>query len=119
MSDQLRGQVPGLDDEQLDELTSDFVQVFGDRYFGEERSPMTGVLKTVLFDKEPEIEFTTALEQALASVSKEGLRFEGFELHHGDTTVPIPGPFRVKAARIHDIDHVRQTCVFALSLQRS
>lgn len=118
MSEELRGRVPDLEDEQLEELSSMVVYVIADRVFGSTKAPMSGILKTILLGKEPEIEFSCELSDALLSIKTDGLRFDGFELHHGEDTIPIPGPFLVLAARIHDIDSVRQTCVLALSLKR-
>ncbi len=118
MSEQLRGQVPELEDDQLEMLSNKFVYVVAARRFAEKSAPMSGILKTILLDKEPEIEFVVELGEALISIKTDGLYFDGFELHHGEETVEIPGPFNVKAARIHDIDAIRQTCVFALSLKK-
>ncbi len=118
MSEQLRGQVPELEDDQMEELSNKFVYVIAARKFAEKPAPMSGILKTVLLDKEPEIEFVVELSDALFSIKTDGLCFDGFELHHGEEIIEIPGPFLVKAARIHDIDAIRQTCVFALSLKK-
>lgn len=118
MSEQLKGQVPEFDDERLDEIAGSFVHVIADRRFKGEPDPLVGMLKTILFNVEPELEFTVELAEAIRSVSTDGLTFGGFELHHGETDTKIPGPFSVVSARIQDIDPARQTCVLALHLKR-
>lgn len=127
MSDVLKGNVPEIEDAQsLEKASMQAVFVIADRQFNGKSNPMSGILRTILFDKEPEIEFVTQLDDALMTVSTEGLAFGGFELQHGETSIPFTAGedpkgkwyFGVRAIRILDIDIMRQTCVLALSLKR-
>jgi hypothetical protein len=120
MSDALKGRLPELESEMVDQLQGQYVHVIADRHIGTQHLPLTGLLRTVLFDVHPEIEFKVELAEALATVRANELRFEKFELQHGEeTTLEMPGPFTVKAARIQEIDPLTQTCVLALQLQRA
>jgi len=118
MSDTLKDHLPDLESDVVDQLQDQYVHVVADRRIGAKSLPITGLLVSVLFDVQPEIEFKVELSEALITVSANTLSFVSFELHHGETTVPIPGPFIVKAARIQDIDALNQMCVLSLQLQR-
>lgn len=127
MSDMLKGNVSDLashddDDPYMEAVTSAetrYVHVIADRRVANKSLPLVGLLRTVLFDEQPEIEFKVDLTEALATVKAAGLSFAGFELEHGTEVVKMPGPFIVKAARIQEIDPLTQTCVLALHLTRS
>ena len=119
MSDALRGQLPELESEMAEHMQGQYVHVVADRRIGGQQLPLAGLLRTVLFDTSPEIEFKVELAEALATVKANDLSFGSFELQHGEeTTLQMPGPFTVKAARIQEIDPMTQTCVLALQLQR-
>lgn len=119
MSDILKDQVPELESDAVDELQKQYVHVIADRRIGGQQVPIAGLLVAVLFDITPELEFRVELGEALATVKAEQLSIHSFELQHGDVTVPVPGPFMVKAARIQDVDVFNQTCVLSLQLQRA
>ncbi len=120
MSDALRGQLPELESDEIDQLSSQYVHVVVDRWVGQQQIPLIGLLKSVLFDLEPELEIKVELKEALSVVKARDLRVEGFELQHGeDETVTVPGPFNIKAARIEDINAQMQTCVLSLQLLRA
>lgn len=121
MSDALRDQLPEGDDSQspFDELQNNAVYVVIDRRVGGLKKPITGVLSSVLFGVEPEIEVMVSLESALETVQAERLEILGIELQHGENvTVPMPGPFNVKVARIDKIDVIQQSCILGMQLQR-
>jgi hypothetical protein len=119
MSDALKGQLPELESEIVEHMQSQYVHVIADRRIGTQRLPLVGLLQTVLFDAQPEIEFKVELTEALATVKAVDLKFNGFQLQHGEgSTIDMPGPFNVKAARIQEIDAINQTCVLSLQLQR-
>lgn len=119
MSDTLKKVLPDLDGDNMSQLVGEGIYVVADRRVGGQQLPLAGVLRSVLFDIVPEIEMRIELSEALAVVQTEGLTFESFELHHGEqTTVKLPGPFTVKAARIEEIDVPAQLCVLLLQLQR-
>ncbi len=120
MSDVLKGQLPELESDAIDELHGQYVHVIADRFMNGAQLPLAGLLRTVLFDQAPEIEMKIELSEALKTVKANDLRFDSFELQHGDEeTLVMPGPFIVKAARIQEIDPTTQTCVLALHLQRT
>lgn len=117
VSDALRDQLP--DDFESTGLPEDqFVVVVAVRNDGSENPIITGVLRTVLFDVEPEIEFKVLLSDSFDIIQAQRLGFEKFELHYGKRMIELVGPFTVKAARIQDIDVVNQMCVLALHMQR-
>jgi len=119
MSDVLKGQLPELESDAIDELQDQYVHVIADRFMNGHQQPLAGLLRTVLFDQSPEIEIKIELSEALKTVRANDLRFDSFELQHGEKeTVIMPGPFTVKAARIQEIEPATQTCVLALHLQR-
>lgn len=118
MSDVLRGSVPELEGETAP--AANHVVVIADRITngGTKRDALVGVLRGILFDVDPEIEFRIALEEAMNIVQAPGLSFGGFELHHGERIIPMPGPFVVKAARIDDINVPDQLCTLSLHLKK-
>lgn len=119
MSETLKGQLPDLGDEVFDNLANGGIYVVMDRRVAKQQQPLAGVLRSVLFDVVPEVEMRVELAEALAVVQAQDLVIEGVELQHGEeTTVKMPGPFTVKAARIQEIDVPAQLCVLALQLQR-
>ncbi len=118
MSDVLKDKVPELESDAVDELQNQYVHVVADRRIGGQQIPIAGLLVAVLFGAIPELDFKVELSEALITVKADQLSINSFELQHGDVTVPVPGPFYVKAARIQDIDVFNQTCVLSLQLQR-
>ena len=121
MSEALKGQVPGLeeDEDPFQHVAGRAVYAVIDRRIGNQQLPFGGMLRSVLFGLEPEVEVLVELPEALATVKAESMQIVGVELHHGEeTTIPIPGPFIVKAARIDNIDVVQQSCALSLQLQR-
>lgn len=121
MSDELHGNVPALEDESGEaDITSNFVMVVAARRVGAEQQPVTGALRTVLFDPtQPEIEIRVEMKDAFDIIEANNQVFDKFDLHHGERIVPMAGPFVVKAARIQDIDVVNQVCTLGLLLDRA
>ena len=106
-------------DDSFKAISDSAVYVIIDRRLAGQQAPVSGVLRSVLFDVEPEVELLMELTEAFAMVRAESMTIGGFELHHGEeSTVKVPGPFTVKAARIQEIDVLQQSCVMALQLQR-
>lgn len=119
MSDVLRDRMPELESDVVDKLHEQYVHVIMDRRISGQQQPLTGLLRSVLFDVQPEVEVKVDLEDALNTVKATELVIMGFELQYGtDGTVAVPGPFTVKAARIQDVDPSTQTCVLAVQLHR-
>lgn len=120
MSETLKDQLPeGEVDDPLAQFSGTAVYVVADRCIGGQRAPLTGLLRSVLFGAEPEIKIMVELSEALATVNAENMQILGIELQHGqETTIPIPGPFVVKAACIDNIDVVQQSCILSLQLLR-
>lgn len=120
MSDALKGQLPELESDEIDHLSDQYVHVIIDRRVAGQKVPLVGLLRSVLFDLEPELDVKVELTEALAVVKARDLAIAGFELQHGEeSTVEVPGPFTIKAARIEDINAQTQTCVLMLQLQRA
>jgi len=124
MSDVLYGQVAAdVEDEAVNEaadaLERTVVNVVADFRFGQgEPTAVCGILRSVLFGKEPELEFRVTLEDAFSVVDGQDIAFLGFELHHVDKVIKVPGPFNVTGARIDEVDAVHGLCVLSLGLQR-
>lgn len=119
MSDVLKGQIPELDDQHVDDIEEKYVHVVAERFVNNQRVPIAGLLQSVLFDVVPEIEIKVALQDALETANADGLSFGSFFITYGETKVTLKGPFIVKAARIQDINETSQTCVIALCLNRA
>jgi len=120
-SESLRERLPDIEDggDPFDQIAGQAVYVVIDRRIANQKKPLSGVLRSVLFGSEPELEVMVELSEALATVKAEQLEFFGIELHHGEEmTVPMPGPWTIKAARIDDIDVVRQSCILGVQLTR-
>ena len=124
MSEVLRGRVdPEIEDEATqmgaDALEKSVVSVIANVQIGTGKStPIVGILRSVLFEAEPELEFRVTLDDALSLVSAANPQFLGFELHHGDKVIKTPGPFTIKGARIDDIDPLQSLCILSLGLKR-
>lgn len=120
MSDALRGQIPELEgEERPDPFEGKHVVVVAQKVVGNASTGLVGVLRGVHLGVEPEIEFRIDLSEALGLVQAQDLSFNGFELHHGESTVvKIPGPFIVKAARIDEISPAEQLCTIGLHLMK-
>ncbi len=119
MSDALKGQLPDFEDEKVARMSEQYVHVIIDRWVADKPVPLVGLLRSVLFDTEPELDVKVDLIEALEVVKSTDLMIKGFELQHGaDTTISVPGPFSVKAARIDNIDAMTSTCILMLQLQR-
>jgi|SRR5579885_790021 len=124
MSDVLKGRVPEeLEDEAvagaIDALEKSVVNVIAKIQIGEGKATaVCGILRSVLFETEPELEFRVTLDDALAIVEAQSLQFLGFELQHDKRTIKCPGPFLIKGARIDDIDAPNGLCTLSLGLKR-
>lgn len=126
MSDVLRDRVqidPAMEDEAVlgaaDVLEGGVVSVIANVQIGTGKSTaIVGILRSVLFENEPELEFRVQLDDALDLVTVQNLQFLGYELHHGDRIIKTPGPFLVKGARIDNIDPASSLCDLSLGLKR-
>ena len=124
MSDILRGRVPEeLEDEAMagavEALEKSVISVVANVQVGSGKATaVTGILQSVLFENEPELEFKLVLDDALAIVEAQQLQFLGFELHYGERVVKVPGPLIIKGARIDQIDTAHGLCVLSLGFKR-
>lgn len=120
MSEALRGRLPeDMEDEAATSpLEANMVTVVLHMQFGAQKTAVVGILRSVLFENEPEVESKVQLDEALTIVSAEKMVFLGFELHHGERVIPCPGPFAIKGARIDDIDIASGMCLLSLGLKR-
>jgi len=120
MSDTLKGNVPVLEDEPAppDPLENQHVVVIAAKRVGSQVDAIVGILRGVLFDVDPEIEFRIQLSEAMDIIEAPGISFDGFELHHGERIINMGGPYLVKAARIDDISSKDQMCTLGLHLKK-
>lgn len=118
MSDTLRGNVPALEnDEQVQDVESDnYVFVTAEKISNHERTAVIGILRGIELGIEPQVEMRLSIVHALDIIETPGLLFGRFELKTLDRVVNIPGPFKVKSARLFDIDTISQMCTLGLHL---
>ncbi len=77
MSESLKGVLPGEgEDDFIAAAQEQYVHVIADRRIAGQQLPIAGLLRTVLFDEKPEIEFKVALVDALETVKAEELPAE-------------------------------------------
>lgn len=120
VSDALRDQLPDdLDAEVASELDASAISVVIAVQVGDTQKGVAGILRSVLFEKEPEVELRVTVDDALAFVSAANLRVINFELQTGDRTIKVDGPFSVKGARIDDISIDNQLCTLSVGMQKS
>lgn len=124
MSDELKGQVPSLEDddnqhaERVKQITAGLLSIIAHRKLAGVPSPIFGIVREILFDDPFEVMFKTDIESALSTVEAEDVSFDSLELRNGERIIAIPGPFSVKAQRIMEIEPEDQACVLALCLTR-
>lgn len=120
MSDELRGTVPDLEEEvPEDPNAGQHVVVIAHRRVMEQIDPIVGILRSVLLNGiEPKIEFRVQMKDAMDIVDTPGVSFDGFELHHGERIIKVPGPYIVTAAQIDDISPPDQMCTLGLHLKK-
>jgi hypothetical protein len=119
MSDVLKGTIPELEDEiAKDPISGKHVIAIAHRVVAGKADGLVGILRGVLFGKDPEIAFRIELNDAMDIVDAPQLHFNGFEFHHGERIIKMPGPFLVEAARIDDISAQDQMCTLSLHLKR-
>lgn len=118
MSDTLRGNVPALEsDGQVQDVEADnYVFVTAEKISNHERVAVVGILRGIELGLEPQVEMRLSIVHALDIIETPGLLFGGFELKTLDRVVNIPGPFKVKSARLFDIDTLAQMCTLGLHL---
>lgn len=120
MSDTLRGNVAGLDEDveaTIEREQSKFVVVIAERVEEGSSETIVGILRGLLVGPTIELEFRTSLEIAMAIVGNDKVSFKRFELHHGLTIVPLRGPFKIKATRVDEISSADQMCTLGLHLE--
>lgn len=119
MSEALKGQVPELDGEQIEEIAAKHVTVLLERIVGGKSDPMVGILRGMLLGDNPEIEFRCSIEDAMLVLGTQDLHVGKIQLHHGDgALVEVSGPFDVKARRIDEIVAQDQLCTLGLHLMK-
>lgn len=127
MSDVLRGNVPELEDAVEDASEKQVAEYHAVIVLAQKSikdpnrpppQPFAGILRGVLFGLEPEIEFRVEMKEAMDIIEAPDLSFDGFELHHGERIIKMPGPFIIKAARIDEISPQEQLCTLGLHLKK-
>ena len=123
MSDALRGNIPQLENDIpiLDPNAGEHIVVIAAKRVYQQSTPVgvAGILREVLFDVEPAIQFRVMLTDALDIIEELGVSFDGFELHHGQRIIPLVGPFMIKSASIKEISPQDQMCTLQLLLKRT
>jgi hypothetical protein len=87
--------------------------------FGSTPNVMVGMLRSVLFDFEPEIDVRMQAADAFGIVSANNVSVLGIEIHRGENVVTLgQGPFVIKCARIDEISIADGLCTLSLGLKR-
>ena len=120
MSEALKGRLPAeLEDEAAETLGNQAISAVIKLKIGDKSTAVIGILRSVLFEKEPELEARVALDDAFNIVSSQNVTFLGFELHYGEkAVVKVDGPFVVKGVRLDEVDALNQLCLLSLGLKR-
>ena len=116
MSDVLKGQIPTIEDELVEQKVETSVIVIAQRVMGAKNEPLVAILKGVLFGVEPEVELRVCLDDAFNVIQATDMTLASLELHHGERIISMPGPFIIKQARIDEISD--QMCTLGLHLKR-
>ena len=83
------------------------------------QSYLVGVLRSVLFGDEHEVEVAVSLDDAMPLVAdRSDVVVNSFELKRGAVTDVTQGKFHLSALRISDINAVENTCVLGFLLKR-
>lgn len=118
MSDELVGQVPDLEDEELNNLINNLVLVsMKDAASGIE---ISGPAAAILFSGEPEVEVKMNIAAAInVMANKSNLtKIDSVKVLHNGIVASIEGEFYVDLAKILDINVDEQTCLLALGLKK-
>lgn len=122
MSDVLKGSIPDIEDDVPDagqQGTQHVVVIAAKRAANKpEPTPIVGILRGVMFGVDPQVEFRVQLSDALDIIEQPNVSFDGFELHHGERIIKMPGPFLITAARIDEIIVQDQMCTLGLHLKK-
>jgi hypothetical protein len=122
MSDTLKGQVAGLEDQDDQQQEPQFIVVVLERIVGGTSFvPLVGSLVSVLYDEHVELEMRVELEDGFHTMviaAKSGFRVNSFKMAMGESHVEVNGQFTVEAIRIQEIDHAAQMCVLAMKLRK-
>ena len=118
MSEELVGQIPDLDEENLGRLISNLIIVsIHDENTGFE---ISNPVSAILFSNEPEIEFKISIAEAINILTnKEKLhKIPSIKILHDNKVSIIEGEFYLDLAKILDINLNDQTCILALGLKK-
>jgi len=82
-------------------------------------SKLLGIVRSILFGNEYELEIVVDVEEALLLVTREGQIITGVELQRGKVApIKILGPLQIKAGRIQEINVGQNSCVLAIQFMR-
>lgn len=119
MSEELLGQVPDLEGQNLNKLIANLIVAsLRDENTGVE---ISGPVSAILSSDEPEIELKMNLTSAFNILAnKEKLnKVQAIKVLHNGVVFVIEGSFYVDLAKILDINLNEQTCVLALGLKKN
>jgi hypothetical protein len=119
MSDTLKGNLQEFDQDEVDSVVDLYMICVINRTVSGNPKPVTGILRSILFDDKPEVELSVSVDDAFSFVEAEEQLFASVEIHHGERIVMMNGPFIIKAARLQDMDVKNQTCVVLMQLNRT
>lgn len=123
MSEALRGQVSEEIENEASAIEQNIVTTIVQVQIAAKKTAIVGILRSVLVENEPELEFKVQLDEALALVEAyrpltEKIVVFGFELHHGERVIQVEGPFAIKGARVDEISPNDGMCILSLGLRR-
>lgn len=119
MSEELVGQVPELEDEEINKLINHLVLVSIED--GNTGLEIAGPAAAVLFSEEPELEIKMSIAAAVnVLVNKPRLNdIKSIKVLHEGVMASVEGDFYVDLAKILDINLDEQTCLLALGLKKN
>jgi hypothetical protein len=119
MSEALKGRVTEEIEDESAVVDQNFVTVVLHVQVANKKTAIVGIMRSVLFESEPELDVRVQMSEALDIVSADALVILAFELHHDERVIKVPGPFKVKGARIDEHTPGTDLCLLSLGLKRA
>jgi hypothetical protein len=123
MSDSIKGMVPELEDDQIEQLSDSYVMTTFQFLLEGTEKILGGSLVGISLENLEEIKLDVRvnLGDAYDIIKKyveetSRLSCGMFYMHLGDSEIPFSGPFEVSRPKIHDFDHQNKMCTLGVDL---
>jgi len=118
MSEEIQGMVPQLEDDAFQKFEDAFI--VGVLEIALDDSPLVGNITGLAIDDNVKFDFRVSLSSAYSVITRAALGKQmtctAYQLHLGDDTIRVPGPYTIQSPRMIDIDHSTKMCVLAVDL---